>query len=483
MSCSTTVLSSPLGFAPPLSLGRDVAKNPWYHGSIPRSTAETLVTRNGEFLVRDSITQPGELVLTCCHNNVPLHFVINKLEHQNEKVLRYHFEDEAFLTVTELIQYYVRNCKPLTRSSDAVISIPVVSHQICPSTSVNKHNISNLEHRPKWTGSQPLLSVGNHSPIVMREPGLERRGSMPSMINKTFTPVEIVHEIAKPLLDHQRCGSEPLLTPTEDKTFIQQNTMHDLLPENLYKRDPLPENLCNKPLPAPPKPSRVPTLKQVDSKPTVVIRNIALYDGDDSTDYNHLQQTWDDVDGIAVAPAALNGNNASGEFPLKTSSGLGDFENMRSYFDDIINYDSSMLTPENKPLESSATAIMRPLLLQSSPQMLARHLTLVDIELFKIAGASDFGLGVSSGLELITLPQGHQLRQDIVERSVKFVIVLLGLTLTGFAGLSNCCLFIIGHLLTSQKVVINKMLCSPIYITYILWRLEGELGMLRVTPI
>jgi len=90
----------------------------------------------------------------------------------------------------------------------------------------------------------------------------------------------------------------------------------------------------------------------------------------------------------------------------------------RSQFAQVAEYDSQFLPPDNRPLDSSAVSIMKSLVLDTSPQVIARHITLFDINLMKIIGDCDLGFGIVSGLELITLPHGSHLRQDIIERQV-----------------------------------------------------------------
>jgi len=58
---------------------RDLRSHAWYHGSIPRHRAEEIVAKDGDFLVRDCASQPGNFVLTCRSKGLPLHFVINKV--------------------------------------------------------------------------------------------------------------------------------------------------------------------------------------------------------------------------------------------------------------------------------------------------------------------------------------------------------------------------------------------------------------------
>lgn len=51
--------------------------------------SETLVLRNGDFLVRDSLTNAGDYVLTCRWDNEALHFKISKvLVKSNETKVR-----------------------------------------------------------------------------------------------------------------------------------------------------------------------------------------------------------------------------------------------------------------------------------------------------------------------------------------------------------------------------------------------------------
>lgn len=59
---------------------RDLRSHAWYHGAIPRTRAEEIVSDNdGDFLVRDCASQPGNYVLSCRSRGQSLHFVINKV--------------------------------------------------------------------------------------------------------------------------------------------------------------------------------------------------------------------------------------------------------------------------------------------------------------------------------------------------------------------------------------------------------------------
>lgn len=63
---------------------RDLRSHAWYHGRVSRPKAEQIVAqRDGDFLVRDCSSQPGNYVLTCRSKGQILHFVINKVNNNN----------------------------------------------------------------------------------------------------------------------------------------------------------------------------------------------------------------------------------------------------------------------------------------------------------------------------------------------------------------------------------------------------------------
>ncbi|XP_022187005.1 SH2 domain-containing protein 3C [Nilaparvata lugens] len=106
---------------------RDLRSHAWYHGAIPRLRAEQIVARDGDFLVRDCASQPGDYVLTCRTNTQCLHFVINKVVIRPDTVyerVQYQFEDDAYDTVPDLITYYVGSGKPISVMSGAKIWNP-----------------------------------------------------------------------------------------------------------------------------------------------------------------------------------------------------------------------------------------------------------------------------------------------------------------------------------------------------------------------
>uniref|UniRef100_A0A670XW33 SH2 domain-containing protein n=1 Tax=Pseudonaja textilis TaxID=8673 RepID=A0A670XW33_PSETE len=73
----------------------------WYHGKMSRRDAEKLLHTDGDFLVRDSITNPGQYVLTGMHNGQPKHF------------FPFPTKDALFESISHLINYHLQNGQPI----------------------------------------------------------------------------------------------------------------------------------------------------------------------------------------------------------------------------------------------------------------------------------------------------------------------------------------------------------------------------------
>uniref|UniRef100_A0A8C3WCH3 SH2 domain containing 3A n=1 Tax=Catagonus wagneri TaxID=51154 RepID=A0A8C3WCH3_9CETA len=80
---------------------------------------------------------------------------------------------------------------------------------------------------------------------------------------------------------------------------------------------------------------------------------------------------------------------------------------------------SCLLGPQNRPLEPKALRVLRGLFLEHHPGSAALHLLLVDCQATGLLGVTKAqwgAMGVASGLELLTLPHGHCLRLELLER-------------------------------------------------------------------
>lgn len=54
----------------------DIQKQLWFHGAIPRNDAESLIRKDGEFLVRESASSQGQYVLTGMRDGLHRHLLL-----------------------------------------------------------------------------------------------------------------------------------------------------------------------------------------------------------------------------------------------------------------------------------------------------------------------------------------------------------------------------------------------------------------------
>ncbi|KAM9761971.1 breast cancer anti-estrogen resistance protein 3 isoform 1-T1 [Menidia menidia] len=269
----------------------------WYHGAIPRQVAENLVQRDGDFLIRDSLSSPGSFVLTCQWRNTAQHFKIyKKVVMLNEAYSRveYRLEREGFDSIPALIRYYVGNRKPVSQVAGAIIFQPI--NRALPLRCLEeKYRLSSspreAELMAQESRSQKRLSLNItnghthdsshtvHDGTHCQENGTiqscqlrlkDRCGSQPASLNQ-------VQERRRPLKAHQSesflpLGSklqpqqlaDPLLASPKPKSPVFRTGSEPVLsPTVPRKSEPLAgqairgsdSQLCPKP---PPKPSKVP---------------------------------------------------------------------------------------------------------------------------------------------------------------------------------------------------------------------------------
>ncbi|KAM3619482.1 uncharacterized protein V6R79_009060 [Siganus canaliculatus] len=270
----------------------------WYHGAIPRQVAENLVQRDGDFLVRDSLSSPGSYVLTSQWRNAAQHFKINKrVVMLNEAYTRveYRLEREGFDSVPALVRYYVGNRKPVSQVVGAIIFQPI-NRSLPLRCLEEKYGLSN-SHRDRLMVQErrnlKRLSLnitnghahdnvhGVHDGALCRDNGAGRGGSQLRMKDRCGSqPASLNHvqERRRPLKAHQsesylplgskpqaqqsqdpllqspspkspvfRTGSEPALSPS-----VPRRSVELLAGQAIRGSD---SQLCPKP---PPKPSKVP---------------------------------------------------------------------------------------------------------------------------------------------------------------------------------------------------------------------------------
>uniref|UniRef100_A0A3P9HS51 SHC (Src homology 2 domain containing) transforming protein 2 n=1 Tax=Oryzias latipes TaxID=8090 RepID=A0A3P9HS51_ORYLA len=99
--------SPPRRRAPVAPNEEQLRREPWYHSRMSRRDAEKLLVRDGDFLVRESTTNPGQYVLTGMHCGLPKHLLLV----DPEGVVR--TKDMLFESISHLISYHLKNGLPI----------------------------------------------------------------------------------------------------------------------------------------------------------------------------------------------------------------------------------------------------------------------------------------------------------------------------------------------------------------------------------
>uniref|UniRef100_A0A665TWJ9 SH2 domain containing 3Cb n=1 Tax=Echeneis naucrates TaxID=173247 RepID=A0A665TWJ9_ECHNA len=119
-----------------------------------------------------------------------------------------------------------------------------------------------------------------------------------------------------------------------------------------------------------------------------------------------------------------------------TGLGLLRVEDGNVYFSPVVEtvssfkpsrYQSPLMPKENKPLEVGILRRVKELLAEVDPRTAAKHITKADCKMARILEVTpemQRMMGVSFGMELLTLPHGQQLRLDLLERFQTMAIML-----------------------------------------------------------
>ncbi|XP_029606965.1 breast cancer anti-estrogen resistance protein 3 isoform X2 [Salmo trutta] len=521
-----------------LKLGSEEPRShAWYHGAIPRQVAENLIQRDGDFLIRDSLSSPGNYVLTCQWKNSPQHFKINKkVVAMNEAYSRvqYLFEKEGFDSVPALVRYYVGNRKPVTEAVGAIIFQPI--NRALPLRCLEeKYGVAcvrveagpTLPERKSQTSKRLSLNImnGHTQDHSLGRGNLLRNkdkcGSQPACLNhvqerrrplkthqsESFLPLgSRPQPLPQPqLMEHQpspkspvfRTGSEPVLSPTVPRRMAFETQAGEAIRGS-------DSQLCPKP---PPKPSKVPSIRMPHSphlqplaapapgppvpplKPKKQHMIQALQPPQPpSPEVNYCELSpcspaeLDRLQAPAPGPQANNNsyverlrteesqrssygskldrssyhhaiealeNGSEEEVEGGGKGGMEEIEETveekeRSFRRPVLEtasafrpgeFESRLLPAENKPLEMSVLKRAKELLVHKDHHIIAKHILMADCQVARVHGISEEAkgqMGVSSGLELVTLPHGRQLRQDLMERhhtmAIGVAVDILGCT-------------------------------------------------------
>ncbi|XP_029467922.1 SH2 domain-containing protein 3C isoform X2 [Rhinatrema bivittatum] len=446
----------------------DLRSHAWYHGRIPREVSESLVQRNGDFLIRDSLTSLGDYVLTCRWKNEPLHFKIDKVMlKMSERCSRiqYLFEQESFDSIPALVRFYVGNRRAMTEHSGAVIYCPI--NRTFP--------LRYLEASYGLANGRPS---GPHSPISHKGGHMKRRsitmtdGLIADKISRSDgCPNSVPSPYHRDMIRncavsvHQIQDLHSSMSPiSETPDSPAYSTVTRLKPEgdvggalalasSGMRRSSEPQ-LCsgnkNKPVTDPAENTHsIPCHKYPDTSTSPSLNSCS---DADTGQYCQLrpaspgaqERTTQDPTNKQPLPKSYMENGTGcqeAEARQRTKAerdGGGGFVvptvEMKSSFSPS-EFRSLLITVENKPLEMAVLKKVKELLAEVDAKTIARHITKADCEVARILGVTkemQRHMGVSSGMELLTLPHGRQLRLDLLERfrtmSIMIAVDILGCT-------------------------------------------------------
>ncbi|XP_047633283.1 SH2 domain-containing protein 3A isoform X3 [Phacochoerus africanus] len=399
--------------------GEDLAGQSWYHGPLSRQKAEALLQQDGDFLVRASGSRGGHPVISCRWRGSALHFEVLRVTlrpRPGRPTALFQLEDERFPSLPALVRSYVTGQRPLSQATGAVASRPVMRQgPIRRSFSENSLSESPAQTEPlrarKRSDSQPvgLEHVGH--------PTEDHPGPGASTVPASALP---------------RTGSDPVLLKTP--------ALLGSIGDNLRASD---GQLHAK---APTKPPRTPSLMLPDASgrsPTyceLVPRVPRVHGTPPGHSCPEPEAPWWEANEEEEEEEQRCFARPQGEVSFCPPDNL-----------------SCLLGPQNRPLEPKALRILRGLFLEHHPGSTALHLLLVDCQVGPLPGRAEArawpsltsypfthsaplnslllplphrqatgllgvtkaqrgAMGVASGLELLTLPHGHRLRLELLER-------------------------------------------------------------------
>lgn len=241
----------------------DLRSHAWYHGPLSRQEAEKLLQKDGDFLIRDSLSSPGDYVLSCVSSKQVLHFkiiAVNLRPRRGVSRTLYQLELDRFDNIPALVRSYVGDRRMVSESSGAVIENPVnrtvplsVVGERHESQKANKENRRSLHMTDNSLlrtkdrfGSQP----GNLD--ILKEIPLQSAQSDSNLFSTVTAETSVSPEDTStiPLSPIFRTGSDPVL-----RAKLQPTQPLDCGGNNALRGSD--SQLHSK---APPKPIRAPSL-------------------------------------------------------------------------------------------------------------------------------------------------------------------------------------------------------------------------------
>uniref|UniRef100_A0A3B4E0H4 SH2 domain containing 3A n=1 Tax=Pygocentrus nattereri TaxID=42514 RepID=A0A3B4E0H4_PYGNA len=431
----------------------DIRSHAWYHGQLQREGAEELLQRDGDFLVRDSTSSSGDYVLSCMWKEQPMHFKIIRIvlrPKQGYARELFQFENDQFDNIPALVRFHVGGRRPISQSSGAIIfhpitrSLPlrVISERQAAKARVEKNKRRSLSstHMDTLQISNNLLRSGSQ-PANLEMVGRPSLQSAQSDSNlRTGVPQISPSQDSGsvPMSPMYRTGSDPLLSPGSIRS--SRSSQSPAGGSTLRGSD---GQLHSR---APPKPLRVstlfpgipPTTPRIEVDPASHYDELVPQVPPSMLPKGHAarlraQEKWSSRARLTETSFAFleaqKDEEQQGMLVEETGGMEGEtdepgwtFERPQTETTSCFRLDAfrSLLLPDNnRPLEQGVLQKIKELFTRTDTTATALHMLSVDCQVARVTGVTAEQkriMGVDSGLELITLPHGSQLRKDLLER-------------------------------------------------------------------
>ncbi|XP_076140324.1 SH2 domain-containing protein 3C isoform X2 [Alosa pseudoharengus] len=438
----------------------DMRSHGWYHGHIPREVSETLVLRNGDFLVRDSLVNASDYVLTSRWNHEVQHARITKvLVKSSETHVQFvleGLEGEAFDSVPALVRSYVGNRRPVSPQSGAQIYCPI--NRTLPLRYLEAtFALANGRPGATYSPSNQRGAYIKRRSVTMTD-GLTTEKAMqhsPSTIHhhkesmrNCALSMDQIQEFRCPLSPVGEAPLSPAYSAVSRHRHGSGGRILAVIPPSpaIPRRssDPhLSPSASNNNLHLPPSSSsssggaQAPHLQGPDpagSYCELRPHPPCAAPGTPCKSYVERLRVEEGRGGQGGLVEQVGGGREAGDVAERESLfALPQVETSSSLRPS--RYQSALLPAENKPLEMAVLKRVKELLAETDARTAAMHITKTDCTVARILGVTkemQRMMGVGSGLELLTLPHGHQLRLDLLERfytmSIMVAVDILGCT-------------------------------------------------------
>lgn len=441
----------------------DLRSHAWYHGRIPREVSETLVQRNGDFLIRDSLTSLGDYVLTCRWHNQALHFKINKVvvkAGESYTHIQYLFEQESFDHVPALVRYHVGSRKAVSEQSGAIIYCPVNRTfplrylEACYGLGQGSGKAASPASPSGPKGSHMkrrsvTMTDGLTADKVTRSDGCPASTSLPhprESIRNCALSMDQIPDLHSPMSPISENPSSPAYSTVTRVHTTPATSSATTLPASPVTRRSSEPQLCPG---SAPKPSGEPDKGPYASPSHTLCKaspspSLSSYSDPDSSHYCQLQPPVRGSEWATVEASSRQAKSYGERLKELSENGAPEGDWGRAFTVPIVEATSSfnpatfqslLIPKDNRPLEVGLLRRVKELLAEVDARTLARHVTKVDCLVARILGVTkemQTLMGVRWGMELLTLPHGRQLRLDLLERfhtmSIMLAVDILGCT-------------------------------------------------------